>query len=265
MVKPHDWDMTTTPQDPETTTGATPQPYTKDQAKAHDAAVAEALKAESAAASGVDAAEYTAHQVAGDRRVTKGRREQVWTMSLADVKVALQAKAETDGGAAAARALEELAAKQAAYREARGVVNDLETVWREHGRWSRFYLVPGGHIHSSTGCHTLRLRTRVGWLPELSGETEAEAVATQGPLLCSICFESAPLEWTVGVQKPVNPKECPGSKKYVPNVNLRRYSPRGECPECGQWVSVTKLSKARVHDRPEAPDPDTTTAEGAEQ
>lgn len=250
--------MDATPHATETATSTRPQPYTKDQAKAHDANLAEAVKAQRAAESRLETAEYTAHRIAGDRRITKGRGQQMWTMSLDEVKATLQSKAQTDGHAAAATALQDLAEKESAYREARGVVFDLETVWREHGCWSRFYLVPGGHIHSSTGCHTLRLRTRVGWLPELSGDTEAEAVAAQGPLLCSVCWPTALAEWTVGAEKPVNPKECPGSKRYVPNANLRLYSPRGECPKCGQYVSVTKLGNARAHDRPETPD-DTTT------
>jgi hypothetical protein len=64
--------------------------------------------------------------------------------------------------------------------------------------WSRFFLVTSskGHIHSSMDCSTCRHTTRYGWLPELSGKTEAEAVESQGPALCSVCFPSAPVEWT---------------------------------------------------------------------
>jgi hypothetical protein len=66
--------------------------------------------------------------------------------------------------------------------------------------WSRFFLVTSssGHIHSSTHCSTCRLTTRYGWLPELSGKDEATAVAELGPTLCSVCFPSAPVEWTAG-------------------------------------------------------------------
>lgn len=64
--------------------------------------------------------------------------------------------------------------------------------------WSRFFLVTSskGHIHSSMGCSTCRPSTRYGWLPELSGKAEAEAVAECGPALCTVCFPTAPLEWT---------------------------------------------------------------------
>ena len=69
--------------------------------------------------------------------------------------------------------------------------------------WSRFYLVTNsnGHIHSSMHCSTCYWDTSFAWLTELSGLTEAEAVAEYGEILCSICYPSAPVEWTNGVNK----------------------------------------------------------------
>ena len=71
--------------------------------------------------------------------------------------------------------------------------------------WARFFLVK--HIHSSQSCSSFRATTRVGWLPKVSGLTEAEAVTEYGAILCTICFPSAPTEWTEG------PKDdrCSGS------------------------------------------------------
>lgn len=68
----------------------------------------------------------------------------------------------------------------------------------EYTGWSRFFLVTSsqGHIHSSMRCTTCYRTTTYGWLPELSGKTEAETVAIHGPALCSICFPSAPVEDT---------------------------------------------------------------------
>jgi hypothetical protein len=74
-------------------------------------------------------------------------------------------------------------------------------VAKEFRGWSRFFLVSGGHIHHSTHCHTIRLTTQVGWLPDLSGLTEAEAVEEHGEILCSHCFPHAPVAWTNGVSK----------------------------------------------------------------
>jgi hypothetical protein len=77
-----------------------------------------------------------------------------------------------------------------------------KALYAEH-RWSRFFLVlnNNGHIHSSTSCTTCYVTTDFGWLPDLSGLTEADAVEQQGKILCSVCFPSAPVEWTNGVSK----------------------------------------------------------------
>jgi hypothetical protein len=66
--------------------------------------------------------------------------------------------------------------------------------------WSRFFLVTSsaGHVHSSMHCSTCRPTTQYGWLPELSGKTEDVAVDELGPTLCSVCFSSAPVDWTTG-------------------------------------------------------------------
>lgn len=71
----------------------------------------------------------------------------------------------------------------------------------DYAGWSRFFLVPDGHIHSSMGCSTCFPTTQFMWLYELSGLTEAQAVAEYGEILCSVCYPSAPVEWTNGVNK----------------------------------------------------------------
>ncbi len=85
----------------------------------------------------------------------------------------------------------------------RDEIADLDAVWSFHGRWSRFFLVTNtnGHIHSSLNCSTCRIDTQFAWLPTLSGLTEAEAVEAHGSILCSVCFPSAPVEWTNGESK----------------------------------------------------------------
>jgi hypothetical protein len=55
-----------------------------------------------------------------------------------------------------------------------------------------------GHVHSSMYCSTCRPTTTYGWLPELSGKTEADAVDELGPNLCSVCFPTAPTDWVGG-------------------------------------------------------------------
>lgn len=80
-------------------------------------------------------------------------------------------------------------------------ITELNKVWAENGRWSRFFLVTSsaGHIHSSMDCSTCRATTEFAWLPTVSGLTEVEAVAEHGPTLCSVCFPSAPVGWTLTV------------------------------------------------------------------
>lgn len=73
-------------------------------------------------------------------------------------------------------------------------LNDLYT------GWSRFFLVTSskGHIHSSMHCSTCRPTTGYGWLPHLSGRTEADCVEEFGAALCTVCYPSAPVEWVGG-------------------------------------------------------------------
>lgn len=92
--------------------------------------------------------------------------------------------------------------KRAAYADA---VELMEVREMAYEGWSRFFLVTNtnGHIHSSMSCSTCFADTDFAWLPELSGLTEADAVAEYGEILCSVCFKSAPVEWTTGTNKKV--------------------------------------------------------------
>lgn len=72
------------------------------------------------------------------------------------------------------------------------------TVAEEYEGWTRFYLVraSNGHIHSSMSCSTCYASTDYGWLVDVSGLTEAEAVAAHGERLCTVCYPTAPSAWT---------------------------------------------------------------------
>ena len=75
---------------------------------------------------------------------------------------------------------------------------ELADAGNAYAGWSRFFPTEtnsGGHIHSSTSCHTLRVSTDVRWRPDLSGKTVDEAVAALGPLLCQVCFPEAKAEY----------------------------------------------------------------------
>ncbi len=74
----------------------------------------------------------------------------------------------------------------------------IEVAESEYTGWSRFFLVTSsqGHIHRDMRCTSCYQTTTYGWLPELSGKSESEAVAVHGPALCTVCFPSAPVEDT---------------------------------------------------------------------
>lgn len=123
--------------------------------------------------------------------------------------------------------------------------------------WSRFFLVTnnGGHIHSSMNCSTCNKRgqaTRFGWLPNLSGLTEPEAVAAHGAILCTVCYPTAPVEWT----DRRDPSVCTGSGKTYADGQPKRvgfYSGNwGTCQDCGTRQTVTRTGAIRKHKAPAA-------------
>lgn len=121
----------------------------------------------------------------------------------------------------------------------------------EYTGWTRFFLVE--HIHNSRSCHTLRPTTRIGWLPNVSGLTEREAVAEHGATLCTVCFPTAPVELTT---KAADPTVCPGSGTFVKRdlpSRLGFYTGNwATCPDCGERVTVRGQNGVKLmkHKRP---------------
>lgn len=221
--------------------------YCTAQAKAHDAVLAAATITLRRAVDRLDAAHASAHRVAGDRTGHSRSRFTRWGLTWPEVVADLEGLQSTVGpqAGAAHRALAAVACAEQAVGTASEAVEGLEDIWRRHGRWERYFSVPGGHIHQSPSCHSLRTTTRIGWLPELSGEPVEAAVAAHGAMLCSHCFPQAPTGWTVGARPPAG--SCPGGGQWVTDASPNRVSPRGTCPACGQNVSVTARGNARRH------------------
>jgi hypothetical protein len=127
----------------------------------------------------------------------------------------------------------------------------LNAEFARRGGWSRFFVVQNnnGHIHSSMSCQTCNrngARTEFGWNPELSGLSEAEAVAKLGPSLCTVCFPTAPVEWTEG--KPGKPA-CDGSGNAPVSGTVVYYarSMYAECAGCSERHPVTGAGVIRKH------------------
>lgn len=131
--------------------------------------------------------------------------------------------------------------------EAAPLKEAAQTFDRENYKgWTRFFMVQ--HIHNSMNCSSFRPTTRVGWLPDVSGLTEAEAVAEHGATLCTICFPSAPVELTV---PKVDESICVGSGQPIDKTKLTgrersHYSPTGTCSACGKTVGLTARFSGKV-------------------
>lgn len=96
-------------------------------------------------------------------------------------------------------ALDKLAEARAELAAAKQAEDAQDALWAAHGRWNRYSVVPGGHIHTNgRACHTLRPSTTVLWAHPVSGDTVADAIATYGTVLCTHCFPEAPVEQTGG-------------------------------------------------------------------
>jgi len=78
-------------------------------------------------------------------------------------------------------------------------VRNQSALWAQHGRWNRYSVVPGGHIHTNwRDCHTLRDTTTVLWAYQASGDSVDEAIEVYGTVLCTHCYPDAPVEKTGG-------------------------------------------------------------------
>ena len=186
-----------------------------------------------------------------------------WTLTTEEVIAVLQQKI-ADGTIAGYNArgiqqsIERIAAYRAQIEELNAYTRELNEVYYA-GPWSRFFLVVGGHIHSSTACHSCYATTRFAWLPSLSGLTEADAVAEHGSILCTHCYPTAPVEWTVSKQgeKPADyycegSGKAPTSEQYkAVRFDGREYTGyRYSCSGCGNRVSerqITNSGTVRKH------------------
>lgn len=174
--------------------------FTRAEAKASDAKLVELINICRAADTKLERAMNSIRHTAGDRQSGWGR-DRRWGMTAQeafDKAVELAATDQTYVGRQAAEGVEAYKTALAASQAADAVLKVHRKEWHEHGMWTRFLAVVGGHIHNKEGCHTVRMTTLTYWLPELSGDTEADAVEVYGEVLCSHCYPSAPVAWQGG-------------------------------------------------------------------
>jgi hypothetical protein len=189
------------------------------------------------------------HHAIGER--TNGRRQ--WPTSDREAETALRSRLAAGEKILPHVGRDLLANLDTALRELaaiRGRMDALDAEYVRRGGWARFFIVQNsnGHIHTGMNCGTCRPSTSFGWLPDLSGLTEADAVKAHGPLLCSVCFPSAPSEWTAGKPKPAR---CAGSGHEATARQRHGMRTYGDCRECGQRGQLTPNGVVRAH--PPAP------------
>jgi hypothetical protein len=145
----------------------------------------------------------------GQKAETSGRgahRVETWPTSEEQAVAAMREKGEALIGmmrpaSALVAKYDAAAAELTANRETQAT---LDAEFTRRGGWTRFFQVPGGHVHRTMHCSTCnngRERTRFDWLIEWSGRNEAEAIAAlarAAHVLCSqpCCFPGAPVPAT---------------------------------------------------------------------
>ena len=195
-----------------TTSMSTTKITTQQAQQEHDVVTAELYHELDKALQYRDFTESTIRRMAGQQRRYMGRTasSQAWVVTrngqteratfeeaLAAVEARDPSERDLSISKTVAQALNELRGAKSGIIQIR---DDIKAMADRYTGWSRFFLVTSssGHIHSSMHCSSCRPTTSFGWMPQLSGQTEAQAVEACGPTLCSICFPEAPLDWRSG-------------------------------------------------------------------
>lgn len=133
-------------------------------------------------------------------RETGWGRQRSWGKSFEQALEEVRAQAATPNDdkpwkqSEAQKALDELDETISQLNAAKLAEATQAALWRNHGQWLRYSVVPGGHIHTNgRACHTLRPTTDVRWAHPVSGDSVEEAIATYGDVLCTHCFPDAPV------------------------------------------------------------------------
>lgn len=183
------------------------------------------------------------HEVEVDTRIAAAHG--VWSKAVTAVAHATESKKRAAGGLPwyAEEAAKRLEVAEAALAEASEARVKVEA---EYEGWSRFFLVNNnnGHIHRTTSCSTCYWTTSFSWLPALSGLTEAEAVEEWGGILCSVCFPTAPVEWTTGTNK-----KTAAEKELAKALRAIERSPEGKKVKSARELVRRKSSSIEHHER----------------
>jgi hypothetical protein len=226
-----------------------------------DQELADLYRQAQTAENSLKAANVQLHYALNERQQRQGYgRRPTWPTTDAEALELLRAKVadpeyqDVPWGTSPHKALERYEAAVLQLRAIEAQAEPLNDEFQRRGGWSRFFTVQqhNGHIHSSMNCTTCNRgtsATQFGWNPELSGLSEAEAVAKLGPSLCTVCFPSAPVEWTVGRQQTAEEAAADGKCLNRNGVNMKRHgmSLYGDCEACGARGVAATVGGLRKH------------------
>ncbi len=193
------------------------------------------------------------HQVINDMKTRDRQGKTSWQLTdeqaveLANLRLAAYAGNNdpvTSRDGRTAIAMLNLGQLQHAHRETMHRIAELDKIFHADP-WSRFFLVTSsnGHIHRWMNCSTCRVTTTFGWLPNLSGLTDAEAVAHPdgGPYLCQVCFPAARPEWCRDRPAPVDPAKVAAQEARAAEKAKKNLTP-GQTAHIGRDVHSSEIT-----------------------
>lgn len=175
-----------------------PETFTREQAKAADQELYDAMLVVADKKARLASAFDSVHYAVSDERNRRFDPRSGWKLSdeqaivKAQERIAAKAFRSNEGESA----LDRLTQAGVELDQAKAA-QALADKWADHGRWNRYAIVPGGHIHTQMGCFTLKWNTDVRWAYPISGDSVDEAISTYGEALCTHCFPEAPVATTI--------------------------------------------------------------------
>jgi hypothetical protein len=118
---------------------------------------------------------------------------QIYTVNMRLLRLKEQRSFLQGRGASVDKTDEQIAAAEAEFVGLKAEYKRLNQIWIDHGRWTRTFVVHGGHVHSSMDCHTCYPTTQFYWYVEFSGADEQYIVDNAADRACTICYPSAPV------------------------------------------------------------------------
>jgi hypothetical protein len=196
------------------------------------------------------------HVLLGDERRRAGRRHD-WQLSTAEARLQVRQAIRYSTSSRQVSDARELNRADSETRDdgtrLRLIISSMDDIYLSI-RWSRFFPCANrdGHIHRSLhGCSTIRFTTHMQWRPDLSGKTDAEAVAELGEALCTFCFPEAPSAWKAKTLGQVRDERTAGERAAAKAARLEAKYIRALRPAAGDDPGEIFRVENGLHERVE--------------